>query len=78
MIAVITKASDNKYVKFFNGNINALKELIKEEGAIIIEDNDWAGISTETIKEYWKVDGASAKQISKAEYHITIYDDYVE
>lgn len=81
MKAIITKASDSSFLKPFNSNrMESITKLIAEYGGIIIEKNDfWKGESINEIKRCFYInDDKLAKHISKSDYYITIYDDYVE
>lgn len=81
MKAIITKASDSKFLKpFVSHNIEAIERLIKKYDQIIIEDNYfWKDESIDEIKRCFNInDNKLAKHISESDYHIIIYDDYVE
>ena len=81
MKAIIIKASDGSFLKPFNSNrMESITKLITEYGGIIIEENDfWKGESIYEIKRCFHIDDDKlAKYISKSDYYITIYDDYVE
>ena len=81
MKAIITKASNGRFLKPFNScNIKEIERLIKEYDSIIIEDNStWKDESIDVIKRCFDInDNKLAKHISESDYYITIYDDYVE
>ena len=81
MKAIITKVSDSKFLKpFISNNIKEIERLIKEYDSIIIEDNStWKDESISEIKRCFGInDNKLAKHISESDYHIIIYDDYIE
>lgn len=72
----ITRASNDEY--FNISNMSDIPTLYKKYGRFIVERNYWKDKEIETIIRYWKVSIGKAKEISKCEFHLVIYDYWVE
>ena len=78
---VISKASNDYWrnVKNFKDLKDLLKYHEKMGEDLIISDNDWKGEDPVDIMYYLRIDDIEiAKEISKIDYEIQIYDDYRE
>lgn len=72
----ITKASNDEYNDI--SNMCDISTLYKKYGRFIIERNCWKDEEIETIIRCWKVSIKKAKEISNCDFHLIIYDYWVE
>lgn len=77
---IITKtSSDYWYDLKVLPNLEALIEMCRQEGALILQENFWHEEDPSIIQECWfNVSLEDAKEISKCEFNLEIYDDYRE
>ena len=76
MKLLITKVSDINYIDI--NNMYDISTLFQRYGRFVIEENPWKNYAIEAIIRCWNVSIEKAKQISNCDFHLIIYDDYIE